>query len=111
MKLAAAWLCLACGLLAQTERLLEQAEGAFREGDLDRAQTMAGQVLAKNPGSVQAHMILGVIAAQRRQWEAATKHFGAVIRLAPSGPNGYFYLGQAHLYQQKWEEAAGYFAK
>src|SRR5712692_4315204 len=110
-RVAVVWLCLAGALLAQSEQLLEQAEGALRSGDLDRAQTIARQVAAKNPGSAPAHMILGVIAAQRRQWEAATKHFGAVVRLAPADPNGYFYLGQAYLYQQKWEEAVKYFSK
>src|SRR5206468_425506 len=29
----------------------------------------------------------------------------------PSNPHGYFYLGQARLYQQQWEQAAQYFAK
>jgi Flp pilus assembly protein TadD len=99
------------GLLGQSENPIEQAEQAFRSGALEQAQTFARQALAKQPGSVSAHMILGVIAAQRQQWDAAKLHFRAVVRLAPSDPNGYFYLGQANLYQQNWATAAYYFTR
>ncbi|PYV14356.1 MAG: hypothetical protein DMG07_12125 [Acidobacteria bacterium] len=99
------------GLLGQSENPIEQAEQAFRSGDLEQAQTFARQALAKQPGSGSAHMILGVIAAQRQQWDAAKLHFRAVVRLAPSDPNGYFYLGQANLYQQNWATAAYYFTR
>lgn len=67
-------------LLGQSETLLEQAEQAFRSGNLEQAQTLARRVLAKTPGSPPAHMILGVIAAQGQKWDAANLHFGAVVR-------------------------------
>src|SRR5262249_46013565 len=63
------------------------------------------------PGAVHAHMILGVIAAQKSDWDVSNKHFQAVVRLQPSNPYGYFYLGQAKLYQQKWEPAIQYFSQ
>src|SRR5687767_5341220 len=56
-------------------------------------------------------MILGVIAAQKKQWDASNRHFQAVVKLAPSNPYGYFYLGQARLYQQQWEPAIQFFVK
>ncbi len=104
-------LCLAASLWAQAGGLLEQADAAFRNGDLERAATLARRVVAADPNAVPAYMILGVIAAQRNQWDASSKHFQTVIRLAPSDPYGYFYLGQAKLYQQQWEPAVQYFAK
>jgi tetratricopeptide (TPR) repeat protein len=102
---------LASQLWGQGADLLAEAESAFRSGDLNRAGSLASRILARESGSSAAHMILGVIAAQRNQWPAAEKSFGAVIRLEPSNPFGYFYLGQVSLNQQKWIKAVQYFSK
>ncbi len=91
--------------------LVEQADEAFRAGEVDRAVVLASKAIAQQPGAVHAHMILGIAAARRQQWEAANRHFSAVVRLAPEDPNGYFYLGQARLYQKQWEPALREFAK
>ena len=56
-------------------------------------------------------MILGVIAAQSADWAASNRHFAEVLRLQPSNPHGYFYLGQAKLYQHQWQAAVEYFSK
>jgi Flp pilus assembly protein TadD len=101
-------LCLAACLAAQALRPLEQADEAFRQGDHTRAETLARQVLATAPNTVHAHMILGVIAAARNQWAVSGSHFTTVIKLDPANPHGYFYLGQAKLYQREWESAARY---
>ena len=104
-------LCLAFSLLGQTGGLLERADDAFRQGDFDRAATLARQALAQTPGAAHGHMILGVIAAQKNQWDVSNRHFEAVVRLEPSNPHGYFYLGQAKLYEQQWDKAIQYFTK
>src|SRR5205823_9321095 len=111
MKLLPLSICVAACLLAQTGNLLERADEAFREGNLDRASTLARQALARDPGAVHGHMILGVIAARKNQWDTSTRHFEAVVRLEPSNSYGHFYLGQAKLYQQEREKAVQYFAK
>src|SRR5205823_1696689 len=111
MKLLPLSICVAACLLAQTGNLLERADEAFREGNLDRASTLARQALARDPGAVYGHMILGVIAAQKNQWDVSNRHFEAVVRLEPSNPHGYFYLGQAKLYEQQWDKAIQYFTK
>ncbi len=108
------WLCLAFSTSwtwAQVDALLEKADAAFRSGNFQQAEALARQVLSEDPRSIHAHMILGVLAAQNKQWEASNRHFQAVVRLDPSNPHGYFYLGQAKLYQRQWEQAAQYFAK
>jgi tetratricopeptide (TPR) repeat protein len=102
---------IAVSLIAQTGSLLERADDAFRQGDLDRAATLARQALTREPGAVHGHMILGVVAAQKNQWEASNRHFETIIRLEPSNPYGYFYLGQAKLYQEQWDKAINYFTK
>jgi Flp pilus assembly protein TadD len=103
--------CLATGLAAQAPSLLEQADAAFREGELDRAAELARRALAGNPAAVHGHMILGVIAAQRNEWDTSNRHFLAVVKLDPSNPYGYYYLGQAKLYQREWEAAIPLFVK
>lgn len=103
------FIMMACGLLAQTQRLLEQADEAFRRGDLAQASKLAQQALDRDPAALHAHMILGVIAAQNSQWDATTRHFQAVVKLEPSNPIGYFYLGQAKLYQRQWQAAIAFF--
>jgi Flp pilus assembly protein TadD len=110
MKLLLISTCWAVCLVAQTG-LLERADESFRQGNLDRAASLAREALAGDPGAVHAHMILGVVAAQKNQWEASNRHFAAVVRLEPSNPVGYFYLGQAKLYQQQWEKAIQHFKK
>ena len=103
------FLSIAAGLAAQTSNLLEQADEAFRQGDLAAARTLAQRVIESNPAAVQGHMILGVIAAQKNQWDVANRHFQTIVKLDPSDPYGYFYLGQAQLYQRDWEAAIKYF--
>jgi Flp pilus assembly protein TadD len=93
-------------MLFQAPDLLDQAEAAFRNGDAARAESLARQAVTRDPNSPAGHMILGVISAQRQNWVEATRQFEAVIRLVPADPNGYFYLGQAHLYQKRWASAA-----
>ena len=84
-------LFLVAGLWAQ-EPLIQQARQAFRSGQLEKAASLAEQVLAQAPESVTAHIILGVIGAQGKQWSTARRHFEKVTELTPSDPNGYFYL-------------------
>src|SRR3954453_19649736 len=102
---------LASAALAQTDALLEQADAAFRAGNFSLAESAAKRVLARSPNTVHAHMILGVIAAQKSDWTVSIRHFQSVIRLEPANPFGYFYLGQAALYQHQWERGIQLFQK
>ena len=90
---------------------VQQAHQAFRAGDLKRAASLARQVLAHDPESEYAHMILGLIAAREGEWKAAIKNLEAVVRLNPSSPHGNFFLGQAYHQQAHWEKAIPYLAK
>jgi tetratricopeptide (TPR) repeat protein len=110
MKSMLLLLVLCCSLHAQEDNLLEQADAAFRDGDQARSAGLAQRVLARNPRAVHAHMILGVIAAQKKDWITSNRHFRTVVSLEPSNPFGYFYLGQAKLYQQDWGAAIRYFS-
>jgi Flp pilus assembly protein TadD len=106
-----ALLLTAVALWAQSSSVLEQADAAFRAGDIEQAAALARKALAQDPRSVHAHMILGIIAAQSNQWKDADSRFQSVIKLEPQNPFGYFYLGQSALYQQQWEQAVRHFSK
>jgi Flp pilus assembly protein TadD len=114
MRLATLALASQLLLPAQPPRqpdLLEQADAAFRQGETARAASLARQVLARDPSVVHAHMILGIVAAQQRQWTVSDRHFQTVVRFQPADPHAYFYLGQARLYQRQWEAAIQYFTQ
>lgn len=100
---------LALLLALQAGDVLERADQAFRQGDVETAGTLARQAAARDPAAVHAHMILGMIAARRNEWDAANRSFLAVVKLSPADPNAYFYLGQARLYQRQWAAAIQYF--
>ncbi|HTM47682.1 MAG TPA: tetratricopeptide repeat protein [Bryobacteraceae bacterium] len=97
------------GLAAQPGGLLEQADEAFRQGDLERAGALASRAIEADPAAVHGHMILGVIAAQKSQWRVSDSHFETVVKLDPASPHGYFYLGQSKLYQKQWDAAIRFF--
>ena len=94
---------------AQTTDLLEQADEAFRQGDLERAGALARRAIQADPAALHGHMILGVIAAQKGEWSVSDSHFETVVKLDPASPFGYFYLGQAKLYQKQWDGAIQFF--
>ena len=104
-------LILILAISVRADSLLEQADAAFRQGDFPKAAELARRVLAQDSTAVHAHMILGVIAAQKAEWASSSRHFAQVARLQPSNPHAYFYLGQAKLYQQQWQAAIEYLSK
>jgi Flp pilus assembly protein TadD len=105
-------LLLTAGVLwAQTGSVIDQADAAFRNGDVEQAAALARKALAQDPRLAHAQMILGIIAAQTNQWKDADAHFQSVVKLEPQNPYGYFYLGQSALYQQQWEQAVRHFSK
>jgi tetratricopeptide (TPR) repeat protein len=111
MRRAVLHLVWAASLFAQAPDPLQQADAEFREGHLDRAAALAQLVVTRDPNAVHAHLILGIIAAQRNDWAVSARHLQAVVRLEPDNPFGYFYLGQAKLYQQQWTAAIQHFTK
>jgi tetratricopeptide (TPR) repeat protein len=94
---------------AQNRDFLQEAQVAFRAGDHDLASVLARKVLQTNQSSVNARMILGLVAAARNQWVEAKAELEKVTSLAPNDPNAHFYLGQIHLYMKQWPQAIKYF--
>jgi tetratricopeptide (TPR) repeat protein len=103
-------ICLAAASL-DAQSLLEQADAAFRRGEIRQAVALSQRVIEADPNSVHARFILGVIAAREERWPEARKQFLEVTRLEPANPHAHFFLGQADLYQHRWRTAAAAFEK
>ena len=91
--------------------LVRQADKAYRSGDPDRAATLFRQVLEQDPSFLPAHMLLGIISAQRNQWDEAITHLEAVVGAEPSNAHAHFLLGTAYRSKGKWAEAVQRFSK
>ena len=57
---------------------------AFHGSDLDALHSRGTALLARNPHDPALHILLGDVARQRRDWDAACRHFEAAYALAPT---------------------------
>ena len=64
----------------QDEDDLEFGLRAFQSGDFDRAKASAKRVIKKDPFSAEAHSLLGGIAEQLGELEAAAGHYGDALQ-------------------------------
>ena len=109
MKAFILFLFLSVAAPSQDRDTLREAQAAFRAGDHDLASVLARKVLRTNQSSVNARMILGLVAAARNQWVEAKAELEKVTDVAPHDPNAYFYLGQVCLYLKQWPQAIKHF--
>jgi len=70
------------GLPADSD-LETKAEGLMENGDLEEAVKLLSPVCA-NSGSAPLHMLLGIALFQQQKYEAAVRHFAAVLSVEPS---------------------------
>jgi tetratricopeptide (TPR) repeat protein len=54
------------------------------------------KVIALDPSSAEAHLQLGNLYSQRRQFAAAVPEYQEALRLSPNVPDAHFRLGQAY---------------
>ena len=64
-------------------RLFTQALDLQQKGHLDQAVDLCQKILRKDPAFVDAHMMQGLIFAQRNQWEQAARHFEKIVLITP----------------------------
>ncbi len=62
---------------------LAQAHQYLHEGAAGRAADLCREIIAREPGNAEAHQMLGVIAGQASDFEAAEKHLATAIALKP----------------------------
>jgi tetratricopeptide (TPR) repeat protein len=91
--------------LMRVEDALERALKLMNMGKLERAQTMAGEVVSARPNNADARNVLGVILHRAGKVEEAKKSIREAIRLNPQVPNYYCNLGEMER-QSKAPDAA-----
>ncbi len=67
---------------------LAQAEQAYRQGDLDRADALAAS--SQRPDALQFRAMLAI---ESQQLDQARAHMSAFLKQRPADPNGWFNLG------------------
>jgi protein O-GlcNAc transferase len=65
-------------------RLLQQALGFHRQGQLEQAEALYRRILAEAPRHFDAQHLLGVIAFQRRDLETAIRLIGQALQIEPN---------------------------
>ncbi len=85
---------------------LAQAVAFHRAGQLRQAEQIYRQVLRADPRNADAWHLLGVVAAQVNQHEAAIEHIRRAIDLNPNATAFHANLGAAYQKLKRFDEAA-----
>jgi len=93
----------------QLQQIVHTAIGHFQAGRLDQAANLARQVLLQRPGHPEALKILGFVARQRGDLDAALENLTAATRAAPDDPMLWAALGDIHGRRQDHAAAASAF--
>ena len=86
---------------------LAQAVAFHRAGQLRQAEQIYRQVLRADPRNADAWHLLGVVAAQVNQHEAAIEHIRRAIDLNPNATAFHANLGAAYQKLKRFDEAVG----
>ena len=63
---------------------------------LDQVESLLKKAIALDPSSPEAHLQLGNLYSQRRQYAEAVPEYQEALRLSPNVPDAHFRLGQAY---------------
>lgn len=80
--------------------VLDAARAAQRQGNMDKALTLAQKAVAKFPADASAWSFLGTLLASRQQWEDAIAALQQATHIAPDSIEAHFDLARA-AYQGK----------
>ena len=72
---------------------------------LDQVESLLKKAIAIDPSLSDAHLQLGNLYSQRRQYAEAVPEYAKSLRLAPNVPDAHFRLGQAYSHTGKKDRA------
>jgi protein O-GlcNAc transferase len=78
-----------------------QVETLIQQGHLNEAKTAVQSEIQRNPGSVQAYNLLGIIDSNQQNYSDAVAAFGRALQLAPNSAKTHNNLGNAYVAQKK----------
>lgn len=86
-------------------KLLEKARSAYHQGDLDKARTLAGNVLARDPGNIDAHLLLADLYHEMDSVTAEIVHLERAVAENSDLPLIFYRLGEAYYRTAAYERA------
>ena len=83
------------GLIHEADRLFQQGLALLNQGSLEQAREIFEKVVKINPKHFDAFHLLGIIAAQCKEFESADELFEKAIKLNRNNP--YFYCNRGNV--------------
>ncbi len=80
---------------------LQQAQQLIQSGQLDQAKQLVDQQLSRDPSSVEAYNLLGIIYTSRREYPQAVDAFQQALKLDPTSASTHNNLGNSYVAQEK----------
>lgn len=84
---------------------LQQVETLIRQGRLDEAKAAVQQELQRDPSSVDAYNLLGIIDDSRQEYAGAIAAFQSALKLAPNSAKTHNNLANVYVAQKQFELA------
>jgi tetratricopeptide (TPR) repeat protein len=83
----------------------QQAEALIQQGRLDEARAAMQEEIEKNPSSVDAYNLLGIIEGDRQDYAASAAAFQKALQLAPNSTKTHNNLGNIYVAQKQLDLA------
>lgn len=96
---------------AQPSAPSQPAPAKTSEQRSQELKAQAEALLAKNPGDLQGHLLLGAAALARDDYPAALQAYQQAAAADPKSPLPPGYVGNVYRMQQKWAEAEAWYKK
>ena len=84
---------------------LRQAEQLIQNGELDQAKTLIEEQLQRDPSSIEACNLLGIVDTNKKDYDQALEAFQRALKLDPNSTATHNNLGNLYLTQQKIDAA------
>jgi len=82
-----------------------QVEALMQQGRLDEAKAAIQEELQRNPSSVDAYNLLGIIESNQQDYARALEAFQAALKLAPNSAKTHNNLGNVYVAQKQFDQA------
>jgi len=90
---------------SRSDQALQQIRSLIQKNDLDEAKAATLQALQRNPSSVEAYNLLGVIEGDRQDFAGAATAFQKALQLKPGSTKTHNNLGNLYLVEKRPELA------
>lgn len=96
---------------AKTSPLLLEAGDLLHQGSFDAAKIKIQEEIQRNPSSVEAYNLLGIVETNQKDYPGATKAFEQALKLAPNSTGTLNNFGNLYVAEGKLESAEAEFRK